>query len=134
MFLGPPKTALVIAPHADDEVLGVGGLMARLSAEGWSVVVAYVTVSGFSSSATGGRSDSAARWEEACAACRVLGVSPHAVLFDTEAHHLKLDTVPQVELIGFIEGVLQETRPALLLIPAGGHFHQDHLAVCRTLG
>ena len=33
----------VIAPHPDDEVLGVGGTMARLASEGREVVVAIVT-------------------------------------------------------------------------------------------
>ena len=28
---------LVVAPHADDEVLGAGGLMARAAADGWEV-------------------------------------------------------------------------------------------------
>jgi LmbE family N-acetylglucosaminyl deacetylase len=34
---------LVIAPHADDEVLGVGGTISRLSLEGHKVVVAILT-------------------------------------------------------------------------------------------
>ena len=34
---------LVVAPHADDEVLGVGGTIARYAAEGHDVVVAILT-------------------------------------------------------------------------------------------
>jgi len=34
---------LVIAPHPDDEVLGAGGTIARLAAEGERVFVAIVT-------------------------------------------------------------------------------------------
>ncbi len=35
---------LVIAPHADDEVLGVGGTIARYAEEGHQVYVCVVTV------------------------------------------------------------------------------------------
>ena len=37
------KRILVIAPHADDEILGVGGVMARNIAEGNEVYVCVVT-------------------------------------------------------------------------------------------
>ena len=36
-------TILVLAPHPDDEILGVGGTMARLCADNEKVVVAIVT-------------------------------------------------------------------------------------------
>jgi N-acetylglucosamine malate deacetylase 1 len=39
--------ALVIAPHADDDVLGCGGLMAKLAARGAQVHVVFMTVDGF---------------------------------------------------------------------------------------
>src|SRR5262245_46973271 len=38
--------ALVIAPHPDDEVLGVGGTIARLAAEGRDVFVVIATKGG----------------------------------------------------------------------------------------
>ena len=34
---------LVVSPHPDDEVLGVGGTMARLASEGNDITVAIVT-------------------------------------------------------------------------------------------
>src|ERR1700754_4701713 len=39
----PGARAVVIAPHPDDEVLGTGGLLARLSALGRKVLIVAVT-------------------------------------------------------------------------------------------
>ncbi len=36
------NSALVVAAHPDDEVLGCGGTIARLGAEGWAVHVLIV--------------------------------------------------------------------------------------------
>ena len=38
---------LVVAPHADDEVLGAGGLVALAQIRGWRVHVLYATVAGY---------------------------------------------------------------------------------------
>src|SRR5262245_29305230 len=40
---GAPGVVLVVSPHPDDEVLGVGGLLHDLVAMGWRVRLASVT-------------------------------------------------------------------------------------------
>ena len=37
------KTMLIFAPHPDDEVLGVGGTIAKRAIQGWNVVDCIVT-------------------------------------------------------------------------------------------
>lgn len=39
----PPATAVIIAPHPDDEVFGVGGLMSLLSRAGTKIHIVYLT-------------------------------------------------------------------------------------------
>ena len=39
----PPATVVVIAPHPDDEVLGVGGLLALLARKGTAIHIIAVT-------------------------------------------------------------------------------------------
>lgn len=123
------KRAVVVAPHADDEVLGAGGLMARLADAGWEVHVLFATISGYPSAFRADVSDTGARVTEAEAALKVLGATGHEALFLDEEKHLRLDTVAQSDLIGFVERGLQRVRPSLVVIPCRGHYHQDHRAV-----
>jgi N-acetylglucosamine malate deacetylase 1 len=127
-----PQSMLVVAPHADDEVLGAGGLMALAQIRGWRVHVLYATVAGYRSMERGELSVTHQRRAEVEAALGVLGVSGYDVLFEGEEHHLRLDTVPQTELIGFVERGLAATRPAIALFPTPRHFHQDHRAVATA--
>src|ERR1700681_4464758 len=69
-------SALVLAPHYDDEVLGCGGLVAELAGAGAVVRVLYLT------DGSGGAEDVAERdaygrqrREEAAKACEILGIA-----------------------------------------------------------
>jgi len=132
LFELTPRKALVVAPHADDEVLGAGGLIARLSASGWQIHVLYATISGYPSMVLGDVSRTEARIAEVEAATKVLGVAGYEALFRGEGNHLRLDAVPQAELIQFIEAGLMRVRPFLAVIPCFGHYHQDHRAVAQA--
>lgn len=111
---------LVLAPHPDDEILGAGGTIARLAAEGEDVFVAVVTE---------GRppafpAELVARvQEEARTAHRGLGVretfwlgQPAAALAET-AH---------AQLNAAITEVVRKVAPRTLLIPFVGDMHADH--------
>ncbi|MEM9563202.1 MAG: PIG-L family deacetylase, partial [Actinomycetota bacterium] len=41
------ERVLVVSPHADDEVLACGGVMARLADQGAETFVQFMTVDGF---------------------------------------------------------------------------------------
>ena len=106
---------LVIAPHNDDEVLGVGGTIAKYASEGHEVIVCEVT------------SGDPVRWEmivsEAQAAHKVLGVS-----------HFECLHLPVVELRGTstkkmnekFERLVREICPDIAFIPHHGDMHSDH--------
>lgn len=125
---GPGATVLVLAPHPDDETLGAGGTIARLTAAGAAVHVLAVACP--DGSMWGGHSDPAVRVKEFQAACDILGVAERTVACTGDGHdgrHLNAR-----ELLGLVEtGPLgtSRLRPDLLLIPAACGFHQDHLAV-----
>lgn len=121
------KRVLVLAPHPDDEVLGVGGTMARLVDEGHEVYVAIVT-----------RGDEelfnpeliAQGRREAQKAHRILGVRETRFLDQFPA--AKLDTVPHYQLNSAIAELIQSIKPAMLFVPFYGDIHKDHRLVFES--
>lgn len=106
---------LVIAPHNDDEVLGVGGTIAKYTAMGHEVTVCEVT------------SGDPTRWErivaEAHAAHKVLGVSRFECLY---LPVVELRITPTVELNRKFEQLIKEVQPNIVFIPHKGDMHSDH--------
>jgi N-acetylglucosamine malate deacetylase 1 len=124
-----PRRVLVLAPHADDEVLGAGGLIAAARDSGWEVRVLYATVAGVRSAHRGDDPGDPARHDEVRRALAALDVSSHGVLFTGRDHHLRLDAVPLAELVAWVEGEADAFRPGLVALPCRGHYHQDHRAL-----
>jgi LmbE family N-acetylglucosaminyl deacetylase len=113
-------TVLVLAPHPDDEVLGVGGTMAKHLAAGDAVHVAICTR---------GREErfGVEQVERVLAEAR----AAHALLGITESHFLdlpaaELDTVAATEINGAISGLIEQVRPDVLYLAHPGDVHQDH--------
>jgi LmbE family N-acetylglucosaminyl deacetylase len=126
------KSMLVVAPHADDEVLGAGGLILRAADEGWDVDVLFMTIAGFASPASGKTSTHAGRGAEMARAATILGLRGTDCLFPDAQHHLKLDMVAQADLARFVEDGIARVRPSVLVVPCRGHYHQDHRATAAA--
>ena len=119
---GTPRV-LVVAPHPDDEVLGVGGTMARHAAEGAEVSVVIAT-KGYPPDFS---EDLVRRGrEEARCAHQVLGV--HETLF-LDFPAAGLDTVPHSALNAGLGGVMARVQPDVLYLPFNGDLHRDHQRV-----
>ncbi len=122
------KSVLVLAPHADDESLGCGGLLVQLARSGARVRVLYLTDSaGFPNPSP---ERSAVRKEEARQALVQLGVEETPRWLD----------LPDGRLIEFvaeaahaIEQALFELQPELLLCPAPSERSSDHRAAFQAL-
>lgn len=117
---------LVVAPHPDDEVLGVGGTIARSVAAGHDVSVVIVT-KGFPPVfdeefiATGRR--------EAKDAHAKLGVTD-TVFLDFPA--AALDSVEHREVNDRLAEVIHRIRPDVLYIPFNGDIHTDHQLIFQS--
>lgn len=111
---------LVIAPHPDDEVLGAGGTIARLTAAGMEVLVAIVTTSAppaYSEDYTAQLRCEARRANE------LLGVKETLWLNQPAA---QLAEVPHHALNASLRHVIDEQSPTALLLPFVGDIHLDH--------
>lgn len=118
--LAPFGRTLVIAPHPDDEVLGVGGTIARLARAGQEVCVAVVTTGQVSDYA---EADIARVQGEALKAHEMLGV--HRTLW-LDQPAARLSETPHIALNAALRGAVQEVRPDTLILPFVGDIHRDH--------
>ncbi|MCX8042766.1 MAG: PIG-L family deacetylase [Desulfobacterota bacterium] len=119
---------IVIAPHPDDDVIGMGGTMRLLSDKGYSVLSVYATdgdVSGAKKSSLPQQ-----RRKEALAALKVVGA--YAGIFlehkSTQLRHKRSC------LIREIQDIVLYFRPYALYLPSLTERHPTHVLVtCATL-
>jgi LmbE family N-acetylglucosaminyl deacetylase/glycosyltransferase involved in cell wall biosynthesis len=123
-------SALVLAPHQDDEVLGCGGLAAQLAAAGAAVRVLFLTDGGGGAEAVADRGAYVRRRrEESAKACEILGFAgcDHLGLPDGGLEH-HLDAAAE----GIRRAILTQ-RPELLLAPSPLEVSRDHRAAFAAL-
>jgi N-acetylglucosamine malate deacetylase 1 len=111
---------LVIAPHADDEVIGCGGLLARTGLHARVVTLTLGRIPRGSHEQTDA---------ERRAALAVLGVECEAVLFPGKQG--ALDTVPMSALVSALDAIIADFEPTSVFFPYASH-HQDHQATYRA--
>lgn len=111
------KKILVIAPHADDEVLGLGGYLLQESRKGNSIFIIYGAIGGEDS-----RQNAATRELEVMSVVESLKATYRVLFYGKDA---ELDTVPSRSIISAIDKVVDEYRPDEVFINCTSH-HQDH--------
>ncbi len=113
---------LVVAPHPDDEVLGVGGTIARLSDEGADVHVLTLT-KGCPPEFDGDQVEQLRG--EVLVAHEILGVAGASFL---EFPAACLDTVPHRDINAAVLDAVSTLRPRMIFLPFPGDIHADHRA------
>lgn len=115
---------LVIAPHPDDEVLGVGGTLLRRKAEGaelaWLIMTGISTANGWSQEQVERRADEIAR---------VTTMFRFDHVFTLDFPTTQLDHIPVGDLVGAISGVFKAFQPEEVFVPHPSDVHTDHRAV-----
>lgn len=111
---------LVFAPHNDDEVLGVGGTIARFSEEGHKLYVCEVT--------------SGPKYkmmqQEATNAHKMLGVE-YAFFLNLPVSALV--DMKKTELNARIDEIVKKVRPEIVFMPFIGDMHFDHRMVAEAV-
>ena len=121
------KTILVIAAHPDDEVLGCGGTIARLTSEGSNV---YTLILGEGVTSRDRKRDLAKRENEIAElkkqaenANRILGVKK-VYTFDFPDN--RFDSVPLLDIIKTIEETKDGLKPDIVFTHHIGDLNIDH--------
>lgn len=119
------RRILIISPHPDDEAIGCGGLIARAKQENAEVFVLYMCVGQSRQVVTGSTHEDVRLKEiEDVAAA---GNFKYKILYIGD-EFVRLDTVPQKDMIDAIEDVIADFEPHILCIPHGDSYNQDHRA------
>jgi LmbE family N-acetylglucosaminyl deacetylase len=115
---------LVIAPHPDDEVLGVGGTLLRRKAEGAKVSCVIVT----SIAVKGG-------WEEENVKQRDTEIKQikdffgFDEIFKLNFPTTQLDRIPMCDLVNKLSDVFKLFEPEEVFVPHSSDVHTDHKVV-----
>tara|TARA_B110001450_G_C17644918_1_gene490804 strand:- start:1297 stop:1965 length:669 start_codon:yes stop_codon:yes gene_type:complete len=122
------KRVIVIAPHPDDETLGVGGTLLRRKAEGATIAWVIVT-----------RISIECGWSEQRIKQRDSEIKRIKELYDfDEVYTLnfestQLDAVPMSEIVQAISNVFKSFRPQEVYVPHPADIHTDHRVVYNAV-
>lgn len=131
------KKVLVIAPHADDEVLGCGATISKLAKEGHEVYVLIATNASVGAPELFGPEIIRQVRSEAMEAHKILKV--HETVF-LELPAPALDQYPRYKMANEIASVIKKFAVDTVFIPHRGDCHKDHAVIhecamvaCRPL-
>lgn len=131
------QTLLVISPHPDDEVLGCGGLIKKIKDRGGKVYVLFLTVGETNDYRKEGKSTKNERMLEVEAVAKFLKYDGYHFAFPGNQYHLRLDGVPQIEIMGKIERgtpvSLNVIKPTIVATPSLPDYNQDHRSGTQAL-
>ena len=125
-------TVLVIAAHPDDEVLGCGGAIARMTGEGHDV---YVAILGEGITSRYDKREQADQGiikefqDRSRQVSKLLGVKE---LFIYDLPDNRFDTVPLLDIIKIIESLIDRLQPQIVYTHHYGDLNIDHAVVHRA--
>jgi len=115
---------IVIAPHPDDEVLGVGGTLFRRKAEGakvaWLIVTSISVEEGWSQERVDKRSDEIKE---------ITALFDFDQVFTLNFPTTQLDRIPMRDLIAGISNAFNSFMPTEVFLPHPSDVHTDHRIV-----
>ncbi len=127
------RSILVVAAHPDDEVLGCGGTIARLTEEGHDVYVAILgegITSRYEKSEQIDQGIIKELQNQSRRASKLLGVK-EVFLYDFPDN--RFDTVPLLDIVKTIEKLINRFQPQIVYTHHGGDLNIDHVITHRAV-
>jgi LmbE family N-acetylglucosaminyl deacetylase len=125
MVINHSSRLLVVSPHADDEADGVGGLIGKVRKEKGEVMILYMGV-GDSRQFVTGKTYGDVRLREIEAVGKFTGAEVKVMYVQKD--HVRLDTVPQKEMVEKIDDIIESFKPNIVAVPTSSSYNQDHRA------
>ena len=119
---------LVVAPHADDELIGEGGSLLKWKELGAQIQVVLVACSDIDMIHTGSTVTGKVREAEFQSSCEALGDSDPIVLNKRDSC---LDMEPISNLVSELDRIAASFEPTIFVYPEPS-YHQDHQYVNRA--
>ena len=117
---------LIIAAHPDDEVLGMGGTIKKLSKK--NKIHLCVVTEGASAQYT--NKDMIKKRKESCIKSgKILGISTFDFL---EFEDMKLDSIPSLEINQELEKIIKKHKPTSVYTTPKNDLHKDHQIVFES--
>ena len=113
------KTVVAIGAHPDDLEIGIGGTLAKLQRAGAHVVMCVASIP----------KDYDVRLAEAKHGAEILGCELK-ILMDGSPH--RIEDIKTYDLVGLLDGVIRDYRPAAVLTHSKSDFHNDHLLIYQA--
>lgn len=128
---------LVLAPHPDDETLGCGGLLSKAKSAGAEIYIQFLTVGDTVEFSPIGHSTAEERHREIKRVADFFRWDEWHIAFPGDEYHLRLDSLPRVELADAIERhsplSISRLEPSVLLAPHRTSYNQDHQVTAEAV-
>src|SRR5699024_5212280 len=128
---------LVFAPHPDDETLGCGGLMGKAKSAGAEVFVQFLTVGDTADQSPRGFSTAQERYTQIKRDSNHFRWDDALMARPGDTDHLRLDTLPRVELNQLIEREsplsISNLRPTVVIAPHRTSYNHDHQVTAEAV-
>ena len=123
------KKILILSPHADDEILGCGGLITKYSKKNYQISVLILTNAHKGAPEIYSEKKIHQIRNEAIKANNFIGTKK---LFFENLPALNLSNYPIYKITNVLNKYLDDIKPEILLIPSSNDIHDDHKIIFRA--
>ncbi len=123
------KKILILSPHADDEILGCGGLITKYSKKNYQISVLILTNAYKGAPEIYSEKKIHQIRNEAIKANNFIGTKK---LFFENLPALNLSNYPIYKITNVLNKYLDDIKPEILLIPSSNDIHDDHKIIFKA--